>query len=158
MADYTVVEGDITLQDTDCIVNAWNRNFFPWWLLVPQGVSRAIRKKAGNQPFRELARMPVLKLGDAVHTSAGNLSYKAIIHVAGINAFWHGTQYSIRTSVVNALTLAESLGIQSMAIPLIGAGSGSYNQSKSLKIIKQTLDETESPVRVIVVVYSGKRR
>ena len=43
-----VVEGDLLDQDTDAIVNAWNRNVIPWWLLLPQGVSRAIKKRAGR--------------------------------------------------------------------------------------------------------------
>jgi len=42
----TVVEGDLIDQDVDVIVNAWNRNIIPWWLLLPQGVSGAIKKLA----------------------------------------------------------------------------------------------------------------
>src|SRR5580704_15969833 len=79
-----VVEGDLLDQDVDVIVNAWNRNFIPWWLLLPQGVSGAIKKKAGIAPFRELGRHGLLPLGGAVFTSAGRLPYKGIIHVAGI--------------------------------------------------------------------------
>jgi O-acetyl-ADP-ribose deacetylase (regulator of RNase III) len=37
-----LVEGDLLLQDVDVIVNAWNCNIIPWWLLLPQGVSGAI--------------------------------------------------------------------------------------------------------------------
>ena len=36
------------------IVNAWNRNIIPWWLLLPQGVSGAIKKRGGTGPFKEL--------------------------------------------------------------------------------------------------------
>ena len=42
-----VVKGDLLAQDVDVIVNAWNRNVIPWWLLIPQGVSGAIKKKGG---------------------------------------------------------------------------------------------------------------
>jgi len=35
--NITVVEGDLLDQDVDVIVNAWNRNIIPWWLLLPQG-------------------------------------------------------------------------------------------------------------------------
>ena len=42
-----VVQGDLLDQNVDVIVNAWNRNFIPWWLLLPQGVSGAIKKRAG---------------------------------------------------------------------------------------------------------------
>ena len=38
-----VVQGDLLDQDVDVIVNAWNRNIIPRWLLLPQGVSKAIR-------------------------------------------------------------------------------------------------------------------
>lgn len=42
-----IVEGDLLDQDVEVIVNAWNRNLFPHWLLWPQGVSGAIRRRAG---------------------------------------------------------------------------------------------------------------
>jgi O-acetyl-ADP-ribose deacetylase (regulator of RNase III) len=83
--NVTVVDGDLLDQDVDVIVNAWNRNIIPWWLLIPQGVSGAIKKRGGRQPFWELGRMGVIPLGHAVETSAGSLPFKSIIHVAGIN-------------------------------------------------------------------------
>ena len=52
-----IVEGDLVEQTTEAIVNAWNRNIIPWWLLLPQGVSGAIKRRAGLEPFRELGRM-----------------------------------------------------------------------------------------------------
>ncbi len=55
----------------------------PWWLLLPQGVSGAIKRRAGYEPFRELARHGPITLGDAVQTVAGRLPFRAIIHVAG---------------------------------------------------------------------------
>jgi O-acetyl-ADP-ribose deacetylase (regulator of RNase III) len=42
-----VCQGDLLDQDVEVIVNAWNRNIFPWWLLLPQGVSGAIKRRAG---------------------------------------------------------------------------------------------------------------
>ena len=51
----TVVEGDLLLQSVDAIVNAWNRKVIPWWLLLPQGVSGAIKRRAGTAPFKEIA-------------------------------------------------------------------------------------------------------
>ena len=51
-----LVDGDLLDQNVEVIVNAWNRNLIPWWLLIPQGVSGAIKRKAGNGPFREVAR------------------------------------------------------------------------------------------------------
>ena len=56
MITVRVVEGDLLDQDADALVNAWNRNIIPWWLLLPQGVSGALKRRAGTAPFRELAR------------------------------------------------------------------------------------------------------
>ena len=86
-------------QTVEVIVNAWNRNIIPWWLLLPQGVSGAIKRRGGYQPFRELAAFGMLKAGEARLTSAGRLPYKAIIHVAGINLLWCSSDWSIRESV-----------------------------------------------------------
>jgi O-acetyl-ADP-ribose deacetylase len=55
-----VRDGDLLDQDVDAIVNPWNRNLFPWWLLLPQGVSGAIKRRAGLGPFRELRRYGLL--------------------------------------------------------------------------------------------------
>jgi len=57
MAQVEICEGDLLDQPVDAIVNSWNRNIFPWWLLLPQGVSGALRRCAGIAPFRELAIM-----------------------------------------------------------------------------------------------------
>ena len=40
-----IVNGDLLDQDVEVIVNSWNRNIIPWWLLIPQGVSGAIKRK-----------------------------------------------------------------------------------------------------------------
>lgn len=66
-----VVEGDLLDQPVGCIVNPWNRNVIPWWLLLPHGVSGAIKRRAGYGPFFELGRMGPIPLGRAVLTGAG---------------------------------------------------------------------------------------
>ena len=124
----TNVDGDLLDQQVDAIVNAWNRNIIPWWLLIPQGVSGAIKRRAGLQPFRELGRMGAIPLGHAVETSAGRLPFKSIIHVAGINMLWRSSERSIRDSVFNAISIAQNRGYKSLALPLIGAGSGGGRQ------------------------------
>lgn len=121
-----IIEGDLLDQDVDVIVNAWNRNIIPWWLLLPQGVSGAIKRRAGYAPFREVARYGPIPLGSAVLTIAGKLPHKGIIHVAGLNAFWFATEHSIRESVRSAMGIVEKQRYQSVAFPVIGAGSGSY--------------------------------
>jgi O-acetyl-ADP-ribose deacetylase (regulator of RNase III) len=108
--NVTVVDGDLLDQDVDVIVNAWNRNIIPWWLLLPRGVSGAIKKRGGLQPFRELGWMGGIPLGGAVETSAGTLPFKSIIHVAGINMLWRSSENSIRDSVRNSTSIAQNRG------------------------------------------------
>ncbi len=93
------VQGDLLDQDVDVIVNAWNRNIIPWWLLLPQGVSGVIKRRSGSGPFKELAKHGSIPLGGAVLTSAGRLPFKGIIHVAGINMLWRASEWSIRQCV-----------------------------------------------------------
>ena len=148
-----MVEGDLLSQEVDVIVNAWNRNVFPWWLLLPQGVSGAIKKRAGLQPFRELGRKGILPLGGAVETSAGWLPYKAIIHVAGINMVWRSSEASIRDAVRNAMELSKTRGYRSIAFPLIGAGSGGGNSAEVLKWMVNELSRIEFDGEVRVIRY-----
>ena len=151
--DIEIVDGDLLDQQVDVIINPWNRNVIPWWLLLPQGVSGAIKRRAGRAPFREVAGFGPIKLGDAVLTSAGKLPFKAIIHVAGINLLWRSSEYSIRHSVRNAIRIAGEQGFTSIALPLIGAGSGGMRESKVLAMILDELDQTEFDGIVKVVRF-----
>jgi O-acetyl-ADP-ribose deacetylase len=155
--NVTIVEGNLLDQDVDVIVNAWNRNIIPWWLLLPQGVSGAIKKRGGTGPFKELRKHGPIPLGGAVLTSAGRLPFKGIIHVAGINMLWRASERSIRDSVRNALALAAEKGFRSIAFPLIGAGSGGFNQERAQAIMLDELQKLESPLEVTVVVRRVRR-
>ncbi len=148
-----LVQGDLLDQDVDVIVNAWNRNIIPWWLLLPQGVSGAIKRRGGTGPFKQLAKHGAIPLGGAVLTSAGRLPFKAIIHVAGINMLWRASEWSIRQCVRNAMTLAHEKGFRSIAFPLIGAGSGGVNQERAKTIMEDELAKMESPMEVRLVVF-----
>lgn len=151
-----IVEGDLLEQRVDAIVNAWNRNIIPWWLLIPQGVSGAIKRRAGYAPFRELARVGPMPLGSAVVTSAGRLPFKAIIHVAGINMLWRASERSIRDSVTNALARAREHGFTSVAFPLIGSGSGSFNEEGALALMRSVLDTQADGLDVTVVRFRAR--
>src|SRR5580698_9014690 len=131
----SIVEGDLLNQPVEAIVNAWNRNIIPWWLLLPQGVSGAIKKRAGTQPFRELGKLGAIPLGGAGVISADKLPFRAIIHVAGINLLWRSSETSIRSSVRNAMRIAKQQKLNSIAFPLLGAGSGGFNADKVLEIM-----------------------
>ena len=152
------VSGDLLDQDVDVIVNAWNRNLIPWWLLIPRGVSRAIKKRAGLEPFRELARHGPIPLGGAVLTRAGRLPFEGIIHVAGIGLLWRSSARSIRASVSNALVLAAAHGYWSIAMPLIGAGTGGGKAADVERLIEEELQRSDYDGRVVIVRYARSSR
>lgn len=153
-----IVEGDLLDQDVEVIVNAWNRNIIPWWLLLPQGVSGAIKRRGGTTPFKEVRRHGSIPLGGAVLTSAGKLPFKGIIHVAGINMLWRSSERSIRDSVKNAMRLAHEKGFTSIAFPLIGAGSGGFNQEQAKRLMLDELSKIDVPMTVKVVVFKGAKK
>ena len=148
-----IVDGDLLDQDVEVIVNAWNRNIIPWWLLLPQGVSGAIKKRAGYEPFRELAQKGAIPLGGAVLTGAGRLPFEAIIHVAGISLLWRSSERSIRDSVRNALALASEHNFRSIAFPLIGAGTGGGTEETVLTLMQDELSNCEFSGLVRIVRF-----
>jgi O-acetyl-ADP-ribose deacetylase len=148
-----VVDGDLLDQNVDVIVNAWNRNIIPWWLLIPQGVSGAIKRRGGTGPFRELGRMGALPLGGAVQTGPGKLPFKAIIHVAGISMLWRSSERSVRESVRSAMTIVRSEGYGSVAFPLIGAGSGGGTPEQIQMWIEDELSKVECDGEVVIIRY-----
>ena len=153
---YSLVHGDLLDQPVEAIVNAWNRNVIPWWLLIPQGVSGAIKRRAGLAPFRELARHGPIPLGGAVLTGAGRLPFRGIIHVAGIDMWWRSSRTSIADSVRNTLTLARQHRFASLALPVIGAGSGGMGEDAALAVIEEELRTAEPrALAVSVVRYSA---
>jgi O-acetyl-ADP-ribose deacetylase len=134
--ELRIIDGDLLDQEVDVIVNAWNRNIIPWWLLLPQGVSGAIKRRAGYEPFWELGRKGPIPLGGAVETGAGRLAFRAILHVAGINMFWRSSESAIRGCVRSALRIACERGYRSIAFPLIGAGTGGFSPERALDIMQ----------------------
>lgn len=157
MKNIEIVHGDLLDQPVDAIVNAWNRNVIPWWLLLPQGVSGAIKKRGGYKPFLQLGMLGVIPLGGAVVTSAGKLPFKAIVHVAGINMWWRASRHSIQTSVLSALRIAQERGYRSMAFPTIGAGTGGIGEDLALDYMLQALQTTQTtiPVRIVKFQKTG---
>ena len=151
-----IVRGDLLDQDVEAIVNAWNRNIIPWWLLLPQGVSGAIKRRGGTAPFRELARLGPIALGDAVVTGAGRLPFRAIIHVAGIDMLWRASERSIRRSLRSALAIADERGFASVGVPIIGAGSGGFAEDAALGLMVDELAAIEAKVRVVFVRFAER--
>jgi len=151
--EVRVVEGDLLDQSVEAIVNAWNRNIIPWWLLLPQGVSGAIKRRGGHAPFHELGRKGAIPLGGAVLTGAGRLPFNGIIHVAGINMLWRASERSIRDSVRNAMEVARKQGFSSVAFPIIGAGSGGFNTNSALIIMQDQFSSIDIKIDVMIVRY-----
>ena len=111
------------------------------------------QEKGRYAPFREAAKFGAIPLGEARITSAGTLPYQAIIHVAGINMLWFATRASVTDSVVNAMALVNEKGYQSVAFPLIGAGSGNRGEEWSLQLMLEAFKKIESNANVIIVRY-----
>ena len=145
------ITGDLLDQKVEVIVNAWNRNIIPWWLLLPQGVSGAIKKRGGYAPFRELSGLGAIPLGGAVITGPGRLPFKAIIHVCGINMFWLTSERAIRDCVRNALKLAGEKRFTSIALPLIGAGTGGHSPDRVTQYMREeiALSDYQGEVRLV---------
>lgn len=152
----SITTGDLLDQPTEAIVNAWNRNVIPWWLLLPQGVSGAIKRRGGLAPFRELGRLGPIPLGGAVVTSAGRLPYRGIIHVAAINLLWRASARSIAAATANALALAVERGFRSIALPILGSGSGGFDPAEAERIMVAAVVEADLPpdFEVVLVRYA----
>lgn len=151
--DVRIVEGDLLRQPVEVIVNSWNRNFIPHWLLIPLGVSGAIRRQAGSQPFREVRKHGLLPVGAAVLTSAGRLPYKGIIHVAGLNWWWTANRNSVELSVRNALKVFRENSFKSLAFPLIGAGTGGLSEQQVEELMVSEIQSQSGSGEVLLVRY-----
>ncbi len=152
----TIVEGDLLDQDVEVVVNAWNRNVIPWWLLLPQGVSGAIKRRGGLEPFRELARLGPIPLGGAVLTGAGTLPFRGIIHVARIDLLWRASERSIRGSVRTALAIVAEQGFKSVAFPIVGGGTGGVSEARALDMILDEIETVGSEADVRVVRFNAR--
>lgn len=150
------IQGDLLAQDVDALVNPWNRNFVPRWLLIPQGVSGQLKRRTGPQPWKDLAKAGTLAIGEAVVTDGGR-DHRSLIHVAGINAWWRATATSVRASTSNAVNAAIGHGFRSIAMSLIGSGHGSMSPATSAELIDLALTAIPThpagPLLQVVVVH-----
>ncbi len=152
-----LVNGDLTNCAVDAIINPWNRQVVPWWLLSLHGVAGRIKRRAGSDIFRELARQGRLSPGQAVLTKSGNLPCRYIIHVAGIGLFGHSDAEQVRLSTRNALAYAARKRFTTLAFPLIGAGSGGLSPLVSYRVMLEELAQRATDFRqILVVVYEPK--
>lgn len=118
-----LIKGDITKIHADVVVNAANSS-----LLGGGGVDGAIHQAGGKQILEECIkirnRQGKCNTGEAVVTSAGNLPADYVIHTVG--PVWNGDEERCSKFLAdcyrNALKLAESLNVKSIAFPNISTG------------------------------------
>ena len=117
---FEIINGDITQQKVDAIVNAANTQ-----LLAGGGVCGAIFRAAGYDQLQAACnRVAPIRTGEAVSTPAFNLDAKIIIHTAG--PIWRGGSENevelLKSCYTNSLALAREQGCRSIAFPLISSG------------------------------------
>jgi len=116
-----VVRGDITATNTEAIVNAANNH-----LWMGSGVAGAIKAKGGSVVEQEaMSKGPVIP-GEAIHTGAGQLRFKCVIHGAVMGQDLRTTGKLIRQTTIACLNLADKLGLESVAFPAFGTGVGGF--------------------------------
>ncbi|MBI5365427.1 MAG: macro domain-containing protein [Planctomycetes bacterium] len=156
MPEFAIVAGDLTERRVDAIVNAWNRNFIPYWLLLPRGVAGAIRRRGGREILAAVSRVGLLPLGGAVATGAGRLPARWVIHVAVLHAYWLASERSVALGAANAFRVAAEVGARTLALPLLGAGTGGLRPEVALAAIRRAWSETPvKPERTEIVVLDA---
>jgi len=135
-ASIEAVEGDITRQVVDAIVNAANSS-----LLGGGGVDGAIHLAAGSALLaecRELRRTTYphgLPVGEAVVTGAGDLPARWVIHTVGPNRHVGQTDPALLSSCFEAsLREAVRVGASSVAFPAISAGVYGWDSAEVARI------------------------
>ncbi len=152
--ELKIVHGDLLEQPVEAIVNAWNQNILPSWLLRPHGVSGAIKRRAGPAPFRALRRYGRLTSGQAVWTSAGRLSYRGIIHVATISPWGRAQAAMLPVACANIIACAKQHAVASLALPLLGTGSGGLDRATVRELLITALQQQQYAGQVLLVEYA----
>ena len=152
--EITVVQGDITEQRVDALVNAANRA-----LRGGGGVDGAIHRAGGTAILEDcIRRFPHgLATGGAGWTTAGDLTARWVIHVVGPNRHAGETDRSLLTSCYRrALEVADELGARSVAFPLVSAGSYGWPLDDAAAAAVETLRATVTGVEEARLVAFGR--
>ena len=140
MGKLCVVMGDITLMDTEAIVNAANNS-----LLGGGGVDGAIHAAAGPELLEECRGLNGCQTGEAKITGAYRLKARHVIHTVG--PVWRGgksgEEQLLKNCYNNALALAQKNGIKTIAFPSISTGIYRYPLEKAaptaMRVVKDFL-------------------
>ena len=162
-AKIILVQGDITEQETDAIVNAANPT-----LMGGGGVDGAIHRKGGPKILEECKKIRAteypdgLPTGKAVITSGGNLKAKHVIHTVG--PVWRGGRSGepelLADAYRNSLKLAVSKGLKTIAFPSISTGAYGYPIEKASQVavstVKDFLEKEDALDMVVFVLFSRR--
>lgn len=131
-----LVQGDITHQDTDAIVNAANTS-----LLGGGGVDGAIHRAAGPQLLAECRTLGGCTTGDAKITRGHNLKARHVIHTVG--PVYRPQSEEVRNLLASAyrrsLEVTHENGLKSLAFPSISTGAYGYPVEEAASIALSTV-------------------
>jgi O-acetyl-ADP-ribose deacetylase (regulator of RNase III) len=157
-ANISIIQGDITQQTTDAIVNAANSS-----LMGGGGVDGAIHRAGGPAILEECIKIVAehgrLPTGQAIITTGGNMKTKHVIHTVG--PIWHGGSQDESTLLASAyresLKLAAASKLSSISFPSISTGAYGYPVEKAamiaLKEVAAFLNKTSSIKEVVFVLF-----
>ena len=138
-ATIRVVQGDLTQEPVDAIVNAANGH-----LSHGGGVAGAIVRAGGREIQQEsnawVAEHGPVPTGSAAITSAGQLPCRYVIHAVG--PVWQNRgdeDQLLESAVANALKLARKYNLRSLSIPGISTGIFGFPKERGARIIVQTV-------------------
>lgn len=151
----SIVEGDITAQKVDAIVNAANSS-----LLGGGGVDGAIHRAAGPKLLDECRTLHGCHTGEAKATGGYDLPARWVIHTVG--PVWRGGHNNedelLSRCYVNSLTLAASLKAETVAFPSISTGAYGFPIERAsgiaLRTIEAYLSKAVIPGKVVIVCFS----
>lgn len=153
----SIIQGDITKQATDAIVNAANPS-----LMGGGGVDGAIHRAGGPAILEEckqiVARQGRLPTGRAVITTGGNLKARFVIHTVG--PVWHGGNEGepelLASAYQESLRVAAENNLSSVSFPSISTGAYGYPVAEAAKVAVSTvasfLKEQVTSIKEVVFV------
>lgn len=136
-----VVEGDLTEEDCEAIVNPANS-----LLVMGGGVAGAIKRKGGEDIEREARKKAPVPVGSAVTTRAGRLKAKYVIHAPTMEKpAMKISPENVYEATRAALLEAEKLSVECIAFPAMGAGVGGVPIERAVenmfKALKDLVEE-----------------
>jgi len=144
-----LVQGDLTDQTTDAIVNAANAA-----LQLGGGVAGAIRRRGGPAIQEECNRIGGTHVGGAVITTGGNLPAKYVIHAVGPIYGDDHEDEKLKDATLGSLKLADKNRLKSIAFPAISTGVFGFPKDRCATImLSTTIAYLEGPTGLEKVVY-----